>query len=244
MRWGVILAVVAAAICAAPAPASQRAAQADFSVALDGPAETSVGGRATYQVVVTNAGPNREPAKVRITRGHGATTVDEGEPLRTASLDASQGTCASDPLGVICRPGAIEAGAKVKFEIVVKVFDADLPKLALQATVAPELDPSVDADAANDHAEVVTPVREPIAIDGIPDGCATKPFKVDVRTDVPKAKRTKLIVDGKVLATTGSSHLNATIKPKDFGRGSHRLSVVVQGGAGSLATARRKFKSC
>lgn len=244
MRWGLIIAVVFAALCAVPATASQRAAQADFAVTIDGPAETSVGGRATYEIEVTNAGPDREPAKMRFTRGHDAVSVDDGGALRTASQTASQGSCGHDSLGAICRPGAIAAGGKVKFEIVVKVLGDDLPKLPVQATVAPELDPAVDGNRDNDHVEVVTPVREPIAIDGIPDGCATKPFKVDVKTDVPKAKKTKLIVDGKVIATSASSHLSASIKPKDLDKGSHQLSVVVQGAGPQLANLRRKFKTC
>ena len=109
------------------------------------------------------AGPDKSPAKLRFTRGHGATDVDDGERGEDRLADGIAGQLRHGPHGVICRPGAIAAGETVKVEVVMKVFDADLPKLAVQATVAPELVPGVDTNSANDHAETSTPVREPIA---------------------------------------------------------------------------------
>jgi hypothetical protein len=246
MRSAVALVGVVFVLGVLPASASPaRAGQADFAITLSGPSETSVGGRAIYEITVTNAGPDKEPAKLRLTRGRGATTVEEGEHLSTAGQTTSKGTCAPDPLGVICRPGALAAGDTVEVEVEVKIFDADLPKLAVQATVAPELIPAVDANPANDHAEVSTPVREPIAVDGLPDNCATRPFTVTVKTSIPKAKKTKVMVDGKVIDTSGASKMSVKIKPHDLDKGSHQLGVAVQGGSGpALATLQRKFKTC
>lgn len=218
----------------------------DFAVTLEGPKESSVGGRATYEMEITNGGPDKSEVKLRFTHGHGLTArdFDNSEPVRTYSQTASKGSCNVDPHGVVCRPGAIAVGETVKVEVVMKVFDSDIPKLAVQALVVPELVPQADTNDANDRAETSTKVRAPITVDGVPEGCAKHPFKVTVKTDVPKAKRTKLLIDHKVLETTASANLTTTVKPHDLDKGSHRLSVVVQGGGGSLAVLSRKFKTC
>ena len=84
----------------------------------------------------------------------------------------------------------------------IKIFDDYQPKLTVQATVAPELVPAFDTNHDNDHATKSTKVRAPISVEGLPDNCAKSPFKLKVETDVPKAKKTKVIVDGKVLDTS------------------------------------------
>ncbi len=62
---------------------------------------------------------------------------------------------------------------------------------------------------------------------------------------MPKAKKTKALVDGKVLDTSSKSNLSVTVKPSELDKGSHKLSVVVQGGSGgALASLDRKFKTC
>ncbi len=219
----------------------------DFGVTLAGPDEASVGGRATYRMQISNAGPDRSEAKLRFTHGHGATAsgFDDGEPVRTYSQTASKGTCNTDLHGVICRPGAIDPGETVDVEVVMKVFDSDIPRLEVQAIAVPELVQQFDTNPANDQAETSTKVRAPITLDGVPEGCAKHPFKVTVKTDVPKAKKTKLLVDGKVIDTTAASKLTATVKPNDLDDGPHKLSVVVQGGAhGALAKMSRRFKTC
>ncbi|MDX6584299.1 MAG: hypothetical protein QOI10_3483 [Solirubrobacterales bacterium] len=238
----VALGVLPVTATAGPAPTP---AQTDFGVTLDGPSETSVGGHATYTMEVTNAGPDKEEAKLRFTKGHGATSFEDGQPVRTISQSTTKGDCETDPLGVICRFGQLAPGAKAKVEVVLKVFAEDEPKLLAQATVAPELSDAADPNPANDHAEVTTPLRDPITVDGVPDNCATHPFKVKVVTDVPKSKKTKVLIDNKVLDTSSSSKLSVTVKPSDLDKGLHKLSVVVQGGGGpALASLTRKFKTC
>jgi hypothetical protein len=221
-------------------------AQSDFAVTLKAPKETSVGGRATFAMEITNEGPDASEAKLRFNKGRGATAADfdAGETLRTVSQTASKGDCNTDPAGVICRPGTVPVGETVKVEVVVKIFDAYIPRLGVQATVAPEFDPRTDPDNANDHAEARTAVRAPIVVDGLPEGCATRPFILSVRTDVPKAKRTKALVDGKVLDTSAAASWTVKVKPGELDKGSHRLAIVVQGGHGSLAKLTRKFKTC
>jgi hypothetical protein len=196
-------------------------------------------------MVVTNAGPGNEAAKVRLTRGRGATNVEQGEPLRTQSQTTSQGTCFPDTKGVICRLGVISPGEKATIKVGVKVFDSDIPKLAIQATVEPDIPGTVDPNGANDHAEVSTAVRAPITADGIPDGCASRPFSVKVSVDVPKADLTKAIVDGKTIDTTSKSSFTVKVNTRDLDKGNHTLSVVVQANRGGpLATLKRKFKTC
>jgi Domain of unknown function DUF11 len=239
------LAAVVASGAGLALPGVAGAATVDFAVTLDGPKQSSVGGVATYEMEITNAGPDREPVKLRFTKGRGATSVDEGTAIRTVSQQASEGDCGLDTLGVICRPGAISPGDKVRVTVEMKVFAEDLPKLAVQATVAPEIEPAVDPNKANDHAEISTKVREPITLDGLPESCAKAPFTLKVSTIVPNAKRTKVIVDGKVIETSTKSKLTAKVEPKELDKGSHKLNIVVQGGSGPpLATLKRKFKTC
>jgi hypothetical protein len=182
---------------------------------------------------------------MRLTRGHGATDVEQGDPLRTQSQTTTQGTCFPDKKGVICRVGDIKTGESVKIEVGVKVFDSDIPNLAIQATVQPDLVTTVDPDATNNHAELVTSVRAPIAVEGLPDGCASKPFSVKVRVDVPKADQTKAIVDGKTIGTSSKSSASFKIDTKKLDKGNHSLNIVVQANKGGpLATLKRKFKTC
>src|SRR5687767_11089307 len=97
----------------------------DFGVTLKGPAETSVGGRATYEMQISNGGPDKSEVKLRFTHGHGLTArdFDNSEPVRTRSQTASKGSCNVDAHGVICRPGAIAVGETVEVEVVMKVFE-------------------------------------------------------------------------------------------------------------------------
>lgn len=218
----------------------------DFGVTLSGPEEASVEGRATYKMEITNAGPDATEVKLRFNRGKNATAADfdDGDSVRTVSQTASQGDCVTDSHGVVCKPGTVAVGETVDVEVVMKIFDDYAPKLTVQATVAPELVPAFDTNHDNDHRTATTKVREPITVDGLPDSCAKQPFKVKIATDVPKAKRTKVLVDGKVLDTTSKPNLSVTVKPKDLDKGSHKLGVVVQGGGGALASLSRKFKTC
>ena len=249
-----VIALVGAVLAAGAIPSSVSLAdgkgveqQSDFGVTLSGPTEASVEGRATYRMQVTNAGPQAPEANVRFNRGKNASAADfdEGESVRTISQTASQGECTTDSHGVVCRLGAVGVGETVDVEVVMKIFDDYAPKLTVQATVVPVNSPAFDTNNANDHATTTTKIREPITVDGVPDSCAKQPFKLKIATDVPKAKKTKVIVDGKVLDTTSKSNLTVTVKPADLDKGSHKLSVVVQGGSGGpLASLDRRFKTC
>jgi hypothetical protein len=241
--WAIaIAALVALAAQVAPAAASS----ADFAVAVDGPAATRVGGRVTYEVTVTNAGPQGAAPTLRFTRGHGATDTDEGSSFHTVSENASQGDCTNDAKGVICRFGVVAAGAGAKATIVHEVLDSERPKLSLQATVGPE-HPDADSDPsnANDHVDVNTPIADPITIEGLPRGCLSKKVILKIELEVANASRTKVIIDGKVVETTANSKLKLKLKPGELSHGSHKLTVVAQAGKGpALAELNRKFKRC
>jgi hypothetical protein len=251
-----ILAAAGAVLAAGvfPAAASLGAGKgvehhSDFGVTLSGPKETSLGGRATYEMEATNNGPDATEAKLRFNQGTGATVddFDEGRSIRTASQSASQGDCVTDSKGVLCKFGTIRVGETADVKVVMKVTDAYEGKddVTVQATVAPELVPAFDTNDANDHEELTTEIRAPIAVDGLPEGCATRPFKAQIQTDVPAGKRTKVLVDGKVLDTSAAEKFKVTVKPDDLDKGSHKLSVVVQSGSGgALAKLDRRFKTC
>jgi hypothetical protein len=245
IRIGISLALATVAVAIAPGAASAAGDPADFGLTLNGPRSSSVGGNANYTVVITNDGPGTEAAKMRLTRGKGATTVDQGEALRTTSSTSTQGTCFPDKKGVICRVGDIKPGDTVRIQIGLKVFDTDIPTLPIQATVQPDLDTTVDPNPDNNHAELVTEVRAPIAVDGVPDSCAKSSFKVKVVVDVPKASSTKAIVDGKTLATSKKDSFSFKVNPKKLDKGKHSLNIVVQANKGGpVATLKRKFKTC
>lgn len=146
---------------------------------------------------------------------------------------------------MICRLGEIKPGETVRINVGLRIFDADIPKLPIQVTVQPDLDTTIDPNGANDHVELVTVVRAPVTVDGLPEGCASKPFSVKVAIDVPKAKTTKAIVDGKTIETSKKSSFSFKVKTKDLGKGKHSLKIVVQAKKGGpLATVKRKFKTC
>jgi hypothetical protein len=77
--------VLAARICAiatvvlvafaAPAPAGVD--RADFVLTLEGPQSALVGGDSTYRIAVTNSGPDKVSAKLRLASGRGAGDTDE-----------------------------------------------------------------------------------------------------------------------------------------------------------------------
>jgi hypothetical protein len=249
------IALVGAVLATGPFPSTASPAgdlkgaehHSDFAVSLAGPDDAAVGGRATYSMQITNNGPDATEPKLRFNRGENATAADfdDGESVRTISQTASQGECTTDSHGVICRPGVVDAGATVDIAVVIKVFEEYEPKLTVQATVAPELVPLFDTNHGNDHATATTGVRDPITVEGLPETCAKHPFKLRIQTEVPKAKRTKVLIDKKVLDTSSKSRLSVTVKPADLERGAHKLSVVVQGGGGpALATLSRRFETC
>ena len=237
-----IAALVALAGQVTPAAASS----ADFALAVDGPAETRVGARASYEITVTNSGPEVAEPKLRFTRGHGATDTDQGSSLHTVSEEASQGECTNDTKGVICRLGAVPVGASAKVTVIHEVLDSERPKLSLQATVGPE-HPDTDSDPnhVNDHVDVDTPIADPIKIEGLPRGCLSNKVTLKITVQVVNASRTKAIIDGKVIESTTGSKLKLKLKPEELSRGSHKLTVVAQAGNGpALAELNRKFKRC
>ena len=151
---GVILAAGAYPASASRAPDPKGVEHhSDFGVTLSGPKEASVEGRATYEMEITNSGPDATEVKLRFNRGKNATAADfdDGDSIRTVSQDASQGNCVTDAHGVICKPGALAVGETVDVEVVMKIFDDYAPKVTVQATVAPELVPAFDTNHDNDH---------------------------------------------------------------------------------------------
>ena len=182
---------------------------------------------------------------MRLTRGHGATDVDQGDPLRTQSQSTTQGACFPDKKGVICRVGEIKPGDTVRISFASRSSTPTSRSWRSRRPPSPtSRRPSTPGDT-NNHAEVVTSVRAPITADGIPDGCASKPFTVKVLVDVPKADQTKAILDGKTIDTSSKSSFKFKVKPKKLAKGKHALKIVVQAKKGGpLATLKRKFKTC
>jgi hypothetical protein len=236
--------VLAASFAVVAVPASANTA--DFGVVVDPPGNAKVGGHVTYEISLTNSGPQGAAAILRFTRGLGATRADQGESLHTLSETTSKGTCNNDGKGVICRPGNVGPGETVSISVELEIFEVERPKLAVQATVEPE-NPVVDSDPnkVNDHVELTTAIPAPIAVKGLPNGCLSNTATLKIETEVGGKARVKAIVDGKVLGNTKKPKLNVKLDPKDLDKGKHKLSVVVQAAKGPpIATLKRKFKSC
>lgn len=68
MRRSAIAIAVLSMAWLTPGAAHAAGDPADFAATVDGPASSSVGGVANYEVIVSNAGPGTEAAKVRLTR--------------------------------------------------------------------------------------------------------------------------------------------------------------------------------
>ncbi len=219
----------------------------DFGVTLTGPAnaKAKVGSETTYTMVVSNAGPDAENAKLRLTGGSGATDTSSGDSIKSLSQTPSQGTCKNDGFGVPCRLGEIAPGGTATVEVVVEPLERDVPNLDLQATVEPEKAAVVDGNAANNHVELDTQIPAPIKIEGVPDRCTSKKIVLRVRARVGTlAKKTKLAVDGSVLGSTSKNRLKVGIAAGELDPGSHQLSVIVQSAGPPLATLKDTFKTC
>jgi hypothetical protein len=240
----VVVAAVAAAFASQAAPATANSA--DFGVTVDAPTKARVGAHVSYKLTITNGGPQAASPVVRFTRGHGAGSTEAGSSLHTLSENSSQGECNNDGKGVICRLGALAPGDTATATIDLAIFDADRPKVAVQATVGPEL-PAEDSDPVkgNDHVDIDTKILDPILLSGLPKGCVSKPATLTVETQVGSAARTKVLVDNKVIESSQQPKLTAKLDPHGLDKGSHRLSIVVQAHKGPpTAVLRRKFKSC
>jgi hypothetical protein len=239
-------ALVLLAFSALAPGAGAATTNADFGVTLTGPPASKVGAPTTYTVAVANAGPDTESVKMRFAGGSGAVDTGTGEPVKTVSQTPTQGTCKNDGFGVTCRLGDVAPAATATVTIVLLPQQADVPSLDVQATIQPDKASTVDANPANDHAELVTRIPAPIKVQGVPGGCTSKKIVLRVRTKVGSAAgQTKLIVDGAVLAHGAKSKLTATIAPDDLKPGRHNLAVIVQSSDGPpLATLKAKFKTC
>jgi hypothetical protein len=228
-----------------PQSATAATANADFGVTLTGATKAKLGEEVTYNIVVTNSGPDAESPKLRLAGGAGATDTSSGDPIKSVSEAPSQGTCKNDGFGVTCRLGDVAPGASATVAVVARILGRDLPAMDVQATVEPEKAGTADANAANNHVELVTPIPKPIKIQGVPNRCTSANFTVRVRTTVEGAKATKLIVDSKTLGSTAKNRLKVKVKAGDLPTGNHTLSVIVQPQAGPPLTKDSvKFKTC
>jgi len=141
----------------------------------------------------------------------------------------------------------VQPGAPVSVAVVIEVAAVDVPKLPMQATVEDDqTDNDIsDFERANNHFELITEVQQPIKLGGVPRGCASRPFSLTAKTRVVGGKRTKLVVDGKVVDTTSGSKLKAKVDPAELDGGKHDVAVVIQSSVGPpLAELEQSFKTC
>jgi hypothetical protein len=251
MNWSLsakartVVLVTLALVTSGAANAGAATTSVDFGVTLTGPTKAKVGAEATYTIVVTNAGPDAESPKMRLAGGSGATDTSSGDPIKSISQTPTQGTCKNDGFGITCRLDDIAAGGSATVTVVAQVLGRDLPALDLQATVEPEKASAIDANAANNHVEFVTPIPKPIKIEGVPNRCTSKTFIVRVRTKVEGAKATKLVIDGRTLGSTAKNRLKVKVKAGELNPGTHDLSVIVQPTSGPPLTKEKvTFKTC
>jgi len=230
-----------------PSGAHGATRAADFAISFTGPATARVGEQITYDLLLANQGPETESAKFRLTAGTGADDSGDGTSVKTISATPSQGTCKTDVFGAFCRVSLVQPGAPVSVAVVIEVAAVDVPKLPMQATVEDDqTDNDIsDFERANNHFELITEVQQPIKLGGVPRGCASRPFSLTAKTRVVGGKRTKLVVDGKVVDTTSGSKLKAKVDPAELDGAKHAVAVVIQSDVGPpLAELEQSFKTC
>jgi uncharacterized repeat protein (TIGR01451 family) len=130
--------------------------QADLAIEKTASATTVVaGGRLTYTLAVTNAGPNTAPS----------VTVDDPLPAAVTAVQttASQGSCTIAASGVTCALGDLAAGGRAQVTITVDVAtSAAGAPLENTATVdSGILDPRPQDNSASASTDVTQPPIEP-----------------------------------------------------------------------------------
>lgn len=231
----------------APSGAQGADRAADFAISFTGPATARVGEQITYDVLLANQGPEAESARFRLTGGSGADDTSDGSSVETISATPSRGTCETDVFGAFCRVPSVQPGAPVSVAVVIEVAVVDVPKMQVQATVEDDQTENDIQDFAgvNNHFELITEVQQPIKLRGVPRGCASRPFALTTKTRVVGGKRTKLVVDGKVVDTTSGSKLKARVDPAELDGAKHDVAVVIQSDLGPpLAELEQSFKTC
>lgn len=128
--------------------------QADLSISKDDGVDAVVAGRSTlYSIVVTNAGPDAEPAAL----------VADAFPAACATVTwtcsaTGGGTCAASGTGDIADSAALPAGASVTYTAECAVPEGTLGTLANTATVTGSLpDPDASDNSATDVDELLGP---------------------------------------------------------------------------------------
>jgi uncharacterized repeat protein (TIGR01451 family) len=126
------------------------------------PASVAVGGDVTYTLDVANAGPSS------VANGTLSDTVPAALTLRTATVSAGSGTCATSGSAVNCSFGPMAAGETRQVRVTATATAAAVPGVTNTAVVGPTACPppadqfTCDVDPANNTSTATTPVT-PVA---------------------------------------------------------------------------------
>lgn len=246
---GIGIGIGIAAVLASPSPAAAQSSRyADLGVTISGPSSARVNQETTYELTVSNAGPGDAPAKVEF--GYGDLVDSSGSSviwyrLDVVSATSPQGTC-QIKYTATCKLSHIAPGGTATMTVVIRAPDLLGDDLELLATVeVNEVGGASDTNSDNNHFEALVAIEKPIKIAGLPRGCASKSFVLKVKSTVVDAKRTKVIVDGKALASSAKPKLKAKVDLEKLRGTKHEVDVVVQDTSGPpLAKQGASFRTC
>jgi uncharacterized repeat protein (TIGR01451 family) len=198
--------------------------QADLAITKTASAPSVIaGGRLTYTLLVSNAGPNTAPS----------VAVDDPLAARATAVSASatQGTCTVTPARVTCALGDLASGGQAQVLITVAVAaSAGGTTLTNTATVSSTI---TDPRPHDNTASVSTPVTALSPV--LPVASLTITKQVD-RTHATTADRLTYHV---VVANTGTAAAAGVVVTDTFAR-----RVVVVSAATPDGTCRRTPLSC
>ena len=219
------------------------APQADLAVTVTGPPTVRVHEDTTYQITVTNNGPDDAPAKVQFSGDGGAPNISYKIDIVSAQPPPGQ-TCKLT-FELVCKLGRLDPGAAATVTVIVRPNPETTFVVQANAEID-EVGGASDINSANDYATASSQVVKPIKIAGVPRRCASKPFPLKVKSTVANAGKIKLIVDDRVLASTKKAKLKAKVKPAKLEGSKHEIEVVVQDDDGGpfLASKKASFKTC
>ena len=214
--------------------------EADVGFSITAPASVRVNEDTAYQLTATNAGPDTTGVETRL-------TGDGGHPnasfrLEIVSTQPPPGGSCKHAFELICQLGRLEPGTSATVVVVLRpsqsrTFDVRGSAAADEITI--------DSNTANDEVTLSTPVVPPVEIGGVPDKCASKSFRLKVRTSVGNAGLTKLMVDDRVLTKSTKPRLKAKVHLDKLKGTKHKVEVRVRGDDGlPVARETESFKTC
>jgi len=208
--------------------------EADVGLSITAPASVRVNEDSVYELTATNAGPDVTGVETRLPR--------DGPRLQIVSAQPPPGGSCTRAFDFICQLGRLEPGTSATVVVVLRPPQARTFDLTGTASAD---ESTIDSNETNDAVSVSTPVVRPVEISGVPGACASKSFRLKVRTSVGNAGLAKLMVDDRVLTKSTRPKLKAKVDLAELKGTKHKVEVRVRGDDGlPVARETESFKTC